>query len=191
MKDAVVTLILDEGKWLPVALAVAFTSVIVLLSRRHAEDVPVRTRVLAALNLFAGVTLSTMAFGHLLAVSVKLATGSLVGSDLKFYSIGIALAAPSFWVLAHTRRLLTGGQGRETVILNTWLVLTLVVLGLHNLPLAAPSLLTLGYQHHSRPTVGWAIVAVALCVAGGLLVGSLVFMASGQSFEQFSGMRPR
>ena len=41
----------------------------------------------------------------------------------------------------------------------------------------------------SRPRIGWAIVSVAILINVGLFVGSLVFFMSGQSFEEFSGMR--
>jgi hypothetical protein len=35
---------------------------------------------------------------------------------------------------------------------------------------------------------GWAIVGVAVVLNVGLFLASLVFMASGQTFEQFSGI---
>lgn len=37
------------------------------------------------------------------------------------------------------------------------------------------------------PAVGWAIVGLALVANVGLFIGSLIFLASGQSFEEFSG----
>jgi hypothetical protein len=36
--------------------------------------------------------------------------------------------------------------------------------------------------------VGWAIVSLSLVATLGLFVGSLLFMASGQTFEQFRGL---
>jgi hypothetical protein len=75
-----------------------------------------------------------------------------------------------------------------TLKLNAWLALTLLALGLHNLPLAAPALLNLGYHLHSRRVVGWAFVSLAVVVNVGLFIGSLIFLASGQSFEQFRGI---
>jgi hypothetical protein len=36
--------------------------------------------------------------------------------------------------------------------------------------------------------VGWTIVMVSIAANLALLAGALVFLASGQSFEQFSGM---
>lgn len=66
--------------------------------------------------------------------------------------------------------------------------MTLLALGLQNLPLAAPGLFALAYRVHTRPAIGWAIVILWLVATVGLFVGSLVFMASGQTFEQFRGL---
>lgn len=90
---------------------------------------------------------------------------------------------------AETRSILGNlDTGRTTTGLNAWLAVTLMALGLHNLPLAAPSLLNIGYRLHSRRATGMAIVSVAVVFNVALFIGALVFMASGQSFEQFSGM---
>jgi hypothetical protein len=45
------------------------------------------------------------------------------------------------------------------------------------------------YQTHTRPLVGWGTVTVALVLNVLLFIGALVFMASGQTFEQFQGMQ--
>jgi hypothetical protein len=39
----------------------------------------------------------------------------------------------------------------------------------------------------SRRLVGWTIVGAAVVVNFGLFIASLIFLASGRSFEQFSG----
>ena len=142
------------------------------------------------MNLFLGVTVGTMAFGHLLAVTVKLARGTLEGSLPLFYAIGIVLALPSWSLVHHARELFASGEdrGRMTLILNAWMAATLLLLGLHNLPLAAPAFLNAGYQLHSNRVAGWAIVSMAVAVNVGLFIGSLIFLASGQSFEQFRGI---
>jgi hypothetical protein len=36
--------------------------------------------------------------------------------------------------------------------------------------------------------MGWAIVGTAVIVNVGLFIGSLIFLASDQSFEQFGGI---
>jgi hypothetical protein len=107
------------------------------------------------------------------------------------YAIGAAIALPSWWLAGHAWRAFAAADDRPRtgLALNGWLAATLVALGLHNLPLAAPALLNLGYHVHTRKALGWAIVGLAVAVNVGLFVGSLVFMASGQSFEQFSGMQ--
>jgi hypothetical protein len=190
MIDELVALIVDESKWLPVSMGLALLAVVILLYRNRHSALPARRRVLAAMNLFFGVTIGTMAFGHLLAVTTKLALGALEDSLPKFYAIGIVLAVPSFWIIYHTRRLLTPDDehGRATLVLNAWLAITLLALGLHNLPLAAPAFFNIGYHLHSRQVVGWAIVGMAVAVNVSLFIGSLIFLASGQSFEQFRGI---
>ena len=134
--------------------------------------------------------IGTMALVTCWLVSVKLTLGTLQGVHSFFYMIGTALAVPCLLLINHTRRILDPNEdhGRATVALNVWLAITLLVLGIHNLPLAAPAFFNIGYHLHSRRVVGWAIVSVAVVVNVGLFIGSLIFMASGQSFEQFSGM---
>ena len=139
---------------------------------------------------FLGVTVGTLAFGHLLAVTTKLLVGSLVGSIAEFYAIGVALAVPSWWLVLHAWRTFASddARGRATLILNGWLATTLVVLGIQSLPLVVPALCNIGYQLHSRRLVGWAMVSAAVVVNLTLFIVSLFILASGQSFEQFAGM---
>lgn len=191
MFDALVALIVDEGKWLPASMGLALAAVASLLHRQRQSEVPTRRRILAAMNLFFGVTIGTMAFGHLSAVTAKFASGTLEGSVPVLYAIGIAVALPSWWLACHTRRVLApgGDHGRATLGLNAWVSLTLLALGLHNLPLAVPGALNVGYHLHARRAVGWAIVGIAVAVHVGLFIGSVIFLASGQSFEQFRGVQ--
>lgn len=192
MIDRVLALIVDEGKWLTASMALALLSVVILLRRQRRGVLTLRSRVLAAMNLAAGITIASMAAGHLLAVSIKLALATLrQGSLPVFIGIGVVLLVPAVAVVRHTRALL-GGQddNRATVIVNGWLAISLLALGLHNLPLAAPALFTIAYRQHRRPMVGWAIVGAALAFNIALFAASLIFLASGQSFEQFSGIEP-
>jgi uncharacterized membrane protein len=104
--------------------------------------------------------------------------------------LGLVLAVPAWW-LASAARSYAAGHDREARALaglNGWLAIALLAMGLHNAPLAAPGVLNLAYQLHSRRAVGWAIVTIALAANAALLVGSLVFLASGRSFEQFQGI---
>lgn len=190
MIDDIVALIVDESKWMTFSMGLAFLFVGLLLYTRRNPDLPLEGRVLAAMNLFFGITTGTMAFGHLLAVTTKLVVGTLEGSLLKFYAIGIALAVPSWWIVWHTRIILAlpAKHRKTTLLLNSWMGITLLALGIPNLPLAIPAMFNIGYLIASRPALRWAIVGTAIVVNVGLFIGSLVFLASGQTFEQFRGM---
>lgn len=188
MTDSLFALIVDEGKWLTASMTLAFIAATTLFFPHHGPARPARRRILAAMNLFFGVTIGTMALGHLLAVTVKLGLDTLEGSVLRFYAIGSALAVPSWLLIRHTRFILASDDhGRATLALNAWVAVTLLALGAPNLPLAAPAILNISYHLHSRAWVGWGIVGLAILVNVGLFIGSLIFMASGQSFEQFRG----
>ena len=190
MTNQLVALIVDESKWLTVSMGLALLFVVILLYRHRHSDRPTRSLVLVAMSMFFGITIGTMAFGHLLAVTTKLALGTLDGSMLVFYVIGLALAVPSWWLILHTQGVLgsESNKGRMTLVLNAWLAITLLALGIHNLPLAAPGFFNIGYHLHSRKVVGWAIVSLAVVVNLGLFIGSLIFLSSRQSFEQFRGI---
>lgn len=189
MTDQLIALIIDESKWLTMSMGLALFLVTLLLYRTRHSGHTVRLRIYAAMNLFFGVMVGTMAFGHLLAVSTKLGLGTLEGSASFFYGIGIVLAIPAWWLIYHVRELLSSrDHRRRTLVLNGWLAATLLALGPQNFPLAAPAILNVGYHFHSRQYVGWAIVCLAVAMNVGLFIGSLVFLASGQSFEQFRGI---
>lgn len=177
----------DESKWPAMALGLAILAASALLFRHRRSALPTRRRVLAAMTLFFGVLIATMAFGHLLAVTIKLLSRTLEGSAPLFYALGLALIVPALWLAGHARRVLSSDRenDRATLWLNAWMALTLLAMGFHNLPLAAMAFFNVGYHLHSRPAVGWAIVGLAVLLNLGLFVGSLVFLASGQSFEQF------
>jgi hypothetical protein len=104
MINQLIALIVDESKWLTASMGFALLSVTILLSRHRHSGFPTRRRVLAAMNLFFGVTIGTMAFGHLLGVTTKLALGILEGPVPVFYVIGAALADPSHAAGARLRR---------------------------------------------------------------------------------------
>jgi hypothetical protein len=188
--DRLVALIVDESKWLTASISLALVVLLLLLLWHRRSHLPLRRRVMAAMNLLFGMTIGTMAFGHLLAVTTKLALGTLEGPVILFYVIGIVLAVPSGWLIHHAIASFASDEerSRRTVVLNSWLAVTLLALGIPNLPLAAPALFNIGYALHSRRAVGWVMVGLAIAVHATLLVGSLIFLASGQSFEQFSGI---
>jgi hypothetical protein len=88
MLDRVVAFIVDESKWLTASLGSALLAVAVLLDRHRHADLPGRCRVLAAMNLFFGVTIGAMAFGHLLAVIAAVVNVGLFIGSLIFLASG-------------------------------------------------------------------------------------------------------
>jgi|SRR5919109_289025 hypothetical protein len=188
MIDGSLTLILDESKWLTVAMAAAFLIVALLVFRHRRTNLAPDTRTLAALTLLFAVTISVMAFGHLLAVTVKALTSTMRGPALSVYAIGVVLAVPSWWLLVHAVRTFRQIRSRRTLVLNGLVAVTLVALGPANLPLALPGLLNVLYQLNTRRHVGWAIAGATLTLTAALFVGSLIFWTRGQTFEQFRGI---
>jgi hypothetical protein len=185
--NTLITLILDEGNWLTASMSLAFLAVTFLLVRHRRSTVPTRLIVSTAMSLFFGLTVGTMAFGHLLAVTIRVLMGTLEAS-IALYLIGVVLAVPSWWLIVHARGPADPDPRHRTITLNAAVVLALLVLGPHNLPLAAPGLVNIAYMLHARRAVGWTLVALSLAINIGLFAGSLVFLASGQSFEQFRGI---
>jgi hypothetical protein len=186
MIEALAALVVDEAKWLTASMLVAGIAVAVRILSRPAAA-PRRLVTHAALALFFAATVGGMALGHLAAVTVRLAQGTLEGSLPALYAIGLALALPSWWLTGRAWQApAAAAPARSLDALTAWTVVTLLVLGVQNLPLAAPGLFALAYTRHRRPRVGIAIVGVAVVASLALFVGSLVFLASGQTFEQFS-----
>ena len=186
MNDRIAAFIVGEGNWLPLAMGSAFMAIGVLYFAIKDTTVTLRRRILALMNSFTGVMLLIMGAGHLLAVTTKLLQGTLRGSAVLFYVIGIAIVLPAGLMVRNTRAILAGAETRSTIQLNAWMAITLGVLGLVNLPLAVPAFCNIGYSVHKRRWVGWAIVSVAVIACVALFIGGLIFMASGQTFEEFS-----
>jgi hypothetical protein len=190
MADRLAAFIVGEGNWLPLAMGAGFAGAGLLYLAIKDTAVPGRQRVLALLNLFTGLMLLVMGSAHLLAVTVKLFQGTLrgsAGSAVLFYAIGAAVVVPAWLVVRHTRAILAASDPRATLKVNGLMVAALLVLGVVNFPLAVPALCTIGYSLHRRRWVGWVIVAVAAAAGAFLFIGGLVFMASGRTFEEFSG----
>ena len=186
MIEGLAGFIVGEGNWLPLAMATAFIAGGALFFSIKQQLLPQRQRILALMNLFTGVMLLVMGSGHLLAVTTKLLQGTLRGSAVLFYAIGIAIVAPAGFMVRNTRAIVAAADARTTVTLNAWMAVTLAVLGVVNLPLAVPSLCNIGYGLHRRRWVGWTFLIVSVIAAGGLFIGGIIFMASGQTFEEFS-----
>ena len=186
MIEGLAAFIVGEGNWLPLAMAAAFLASGAMAFSIKQQPLPQRQRILALMNLFTGVMLLVMGSGHLLAVTTKLLQGTLRGSAALFYAIGIAIVVPAWLMVRNTRAILAVADARTTLKLNAWMAITLGVLGVVNLPLAVPALCNIGYGLHRRHWVGWTFVTIGVIAAVGLFIGGVIFMASGQTFEEFS-----
>jgi len=185
MTARLAALVLDESKWLAFAMLLAALVVGARVLGR-ARQVP-GSATLGAPSLFHALVIGTMGFGHLLAVTVKLAQGTLRGSPWVLLLLGLALLVPA--ALLGRQALRPSAEAawrRRTAALNGCLALVLLALGLHNAPLAVPGLLNLAYLLQTRRGLGLALLGATWLANLALLAGALVFAASGQSFEQFS-----
>ena len=188
-----IELILEESKWFAFAMSTAMLGVALwLFLRRRSGPLEARPTVASALNLFYGIVIGLMGFGHLLAVALKIGMGSIESSvhPILLLLLGLILAVPGGWlaVVAARNDAESTPPSRRSWLLNAWLCTALLALGPQNLPLAAPAALNLAYAFHKRRWAGWVIAGAAALAHLGLFVGSLLFLASGGSFEQFSGM---
>lgn len=179
--------LVNESRWIAPSVALAALLAFRAFRTTEAGD---DLRVAAALSVYAGAMVGTMAFGHLFAISLKLAAGDLNGALPALVGIGIVLAVPSWLVVRHGWGVGRGKvvEGRETIILNLLLVGALLVTGPRNAPLAIPALLNTIHAGAHRVRVKQATVALAVAFSLLLFAGSVRFFISGQSFEDFSGM---
>ena len=129
MAQAIVELVLDEGKWLFASMLLSILVVVASLRQKRAH-VPYRVEILRAMNLLYGCMIGTMAFGHLLAVTVKMIQGTLEGSWLILYPLGLVLAVPAWWLVFRVMRYAAeeARYGNRMVALNAWLGIGLLSL---------------------------------------------------------------
>lgn len=192
MLDSIVRELTNESRWLAAAMLVAaLCAVRVFLRLQRGRP---RERALhAALNVLYGVMMGIMGTGHVLGVALYQMEGKLSSPAWLLYPLGVALAVPG-WILgargSHWLREREADDrgGRLALLANAWLALFLLALGPHNLPLALPGLLNVAFELTSRRRLGWLLLASGITTQAVLFVGSLVFFASGQSFEDFRGL---
>ncbi|NNM32784.1 MAG: hypothetical protein HKO53_06940 [Gemmatimonadetes bacterium] len=182
--DPLIADLTNESRWIFPSVLLALTASLAV-GRTTAWD---RGRIAGAMTMFSGLLIGLLALGHLFAVLLKQAVGTLSGAVVPLYAIGLVLVVPAAlvvregWGLVGRKR----EPGRKTAVLHGLLALALVLTGPLNLPLAVPSLLSGSYALQRRRAVGLTIVAAMLLVVALLLLGSARFFASGQSFEDFS-----
>jgi hypothetical protein len=187
MPRALVDLVLSEHIW-PLG-SLLFSMALVSILIRKQVPAGGRSRVIWAMNTIYGCFIGTMACGHLLAVTVKLVSGTLRGSPLFLYPLGLVLAIPAWWLVFGTAYVDEDWNKRRIVALNAWIGVCLFGAGLANLPLALFAVLNIVYLLSKQRTVEKVVPVFAVIAYVSLFIGSAIFLASGQNFEKFSGMR--
>ena len=133
-------LVLNEDLWFAPAALIALAAMAFLIRRYRSGGISKRTTLTCGLNLFYGLLIGIMGVGHLLAVSIKTAMGTLpAGTNRWFiFPLGLALAVPAWWLVACVKGLRDQRRTirRLAIALNLWLGALLLPLGS---PLAAPA----------------------------------------------------
>lgn len=127
--------VLNEDLWFPAAAVVALLATAGLVLRHRAKRIARTATLVCGLNLFYGLLIGILGVGHLLAVSIKTAAGTLPASTSRWFifPLGLALAVPAWWLAASVTGLCDRRRSvwRRAIALNAWL-------GVLLLPLAAP-----------------------------------------------------
>ncbi len=71
------SVLLNEDLWFPTSVVIGLMATVVFISSKRAVLPATSTKVMCGLNLFYGVLIGIMGFGHLLAVTINLAQGTL------------------------------------------------------------------------------------------------------------------
>jgi len=187
MTSSVVDFVVAERNWLPMAMLCAAAAAVAFNLRARTIGTKSVDRIFAAIALLFATTIGVMASGHFLAISILYFSGELSRSLGFLYAVGLLTALPAgvLGVLALRTLRTERVQTRGLIAAHLWLGATLLAMGLHNAPLAAPALANILYHQASNPLTRRLILAAILVGYIGLFVGSVVFMASGQDFEEF------
>src|SRR5262245_12012613 len=115
MGDVMIELLLNPTVWFPAAILLAATAVVVTWGRLDAA---------AAMHRFYGVVIGVMAPGHIVAISIKLALGTLPATTSGFaIPLGFVLGIPAGWLA------LRPASGRTALAGDVWLAAWFVALG--------------------------------------------------------------
>lgn len=130
-----VDLVLNEDLWFPPAAVVALLAAAGLVLRCRARRISRTATLACGLNLFYGLLIGILGVGHLLAVSIKTAAGTLPAGTSRWFifPLGFAIAIPAWWLVASAKCLCDRRRPawHRAIALNAWL-------GVLLLPLAAP-----------------------------------------------------
>jgi hypothetical protein len=172
----VTQLLLDTMVWFQASLLLGGVAVAAcwLLARGHQVTPELATPSL--LHVFYGSVIGMMGTGHLVAVTIKAAHGSLSPdvSPWFVYPLGAAIAVPG-WLLVLGGAMLPSARAwprRLLVILDSWLVSLFVPLG-PSAVLAVPAVLSLVWMFSRRESIRRAAVLSSVVAYGLMLVASM------------------
>ena len=151
-KTSLLDLLLNEDLWFPTATSIALVAAMVLALRQRNRKISRRVKVVCGLNLFYGILIGIMGFGHLLAVTIKTVLGTLPASTNPWFvfPLGFAFAIPAWWLVGSVSGLSRNGEAIrwKAVALNVWLGIVLLLPGW---PLAIPAALNVLVLTWKRP----------------------------------------
>ncbi len=167
-------LLLDGVTWFRAAMVIAVVSVIALAvagSRRW----PRRLAIAASLHLSHACVIGIMGLGHLVAVSIEAARGTLEGSPWVLYPLGLALLVPAALIAATVPRLRTAEPSarRRLAVLDGSILLFLLALG-PSAVLGIPAALNLLHLASARRAVERTVLVLSGLFYLAIFAASLV-----------------
>ena len=147
-----IEILLNEDLWFPASLGIGVAVLIIFIRRQRRAKISTRAKILSRMNLIYGVVIGTMGVGHLQAVTIKSAMGTIPEDthQILIFPLGLAIAIPSWWLVICVRGLELERKGSRltAMIINGWLA---AVLLLPAIPLAFPAAINLGFLARWKP----------------------------------------
>ena len=166
-------LLLDGVTWFRAAMVIAVASVTALAvaGRRG----PRRLAIAASLHLSHACVIGIMGLGHLVAVSIEAARGTLEGSPWVLYPLGLALLVPAALIAATVPRLRTAESSarRRLAVLDASILLFLLALG-PSAVLGIPAALNLLHLASARRAVERTVLVLSGLFYAAIFAASLL-----------------
>jgi hypothetical protein len=168
-------LLLDGVVWFRAAIVIAVAAVIALAVAWSRRGAPRRLVIAASLHLSHACLFGLMGLGHLVAVSIEMARGTLEGSPWLLYPLGLALFVPAALIAATAPRLRTAGPSarRRLAVLDASILLFLTALG-PSAVLGIPAALNLLHLASARRAVERAVLVLSGLFYLAIFAASLV-----------------
>lgn len=168
-------LLLDTMMWFRASLLLGGFAIAACWWVAWTHQVPPALTTPSLLHVFYGCVIGMMGTGHIVAVTIKAAAGTLSPdvSPWFVYPLGAAVAVPG-WLLVLSGTMLPSARvwpRRLLVIIDVWLVLLFVPLG-PSAALAVPAALSLVWWFSRKEGIRRAAVVSSVLVYAAMLVAS-------------------